>query len=121
MNKFISLGRYVFGFGLFLPFREIYAAECGAGGLTSVTKIIDYFTCILASIVPVLISLSVVSFIWGIIQYFLNPDNEEKRKAGKGYMLWGLIALFVITSMWGLVAIFSDTFGVGVLIPQLSQ
>lgn len=85
-------------------------------------NIFNYFSCLItSSIIPLLFTLAIAAFIWGIIQYFLNPDNEENRKKGKDYMLWGLISLFVMVSVWGIVAVISNTFGIGVLIPQLSQ
>lgn len=103
-----------------------YAAEttkvCDNVKMDSIAGIFNWASCTLVkAIVPFLVTLATVAFIWGVIQYFLNPDNEEKRKKGKEYILWGLIALFVMVSMWGLVALLSDTFGVTSLIPQLSQ
>lgn len=90
--------------------------------LTSIGNILNWASCtLIKSVVPLLFSLAVVGFIWGIIQYSLNPDNEEKRKKGKSYMMWGIIALFVMVSMWGLVGILTKTFGIQTLIPQLSQ
>jgi hypothetical protein len=74
---------------------------------------------IYSSIIPLLFSLAVAGFIWGVIQYFLNPENEENRKKGKSYMLWGIVSLFVMISMWGLVAVIGNTFGIGTVIPQL--
>lgn len=83
---------------------------CTNAGFTSLTGIINWVTCTLINaVVPMLFALAIVGFIWGIIKYFLNPDNEEKKKQGKTFMLWGLIALFVMTSMWGIVKIFSGT------------
>lgn len=84
--------------------------DCGAG-ISDLKSLIDFFTCLLMdSVVPLLVALAVAGFVWGIIKYFLNPDNEEKRKEGKTFMFWGLVTLFVIVSIWGLVAIFSNTF-----------
>lgn len=89
---------------------------------STIKNILDWASCTLvSSVVPLLFTLAVVGFIYGIIQYFLNPDNEEKRKKGKSYMIWGIIALFVMVSMWGLVGILTKTFGIQTLIPQLSQ
>ena len=89
---------------------------------TSIGNIFNWASCTLVkSIIPFLITLATVAFIWGIIQYFLNPDNEEKRKKGKEFLVWGLIGLFVMISVWGLVGVLSDTFGIKVLIPQLSN
>jgi len=81
------------------------------GNLGSLTDIINFFTCtLMKAVVPLLVSLAVVGFVYGIIQYFLNPDNEEKKKAGKSYMFWGIVTLFVMVSIWGLVGVFSSTF-----------
>lgn len=88
----------------------------------SIGNLLNWASCTLIStVVPLLFTLATVAFLWGIIQYFLNPDNEEKRKNGKSYMVWGLIALFVMISMWGIVGVLTKTFGIQTLIPQLSQ
>ena len=94
---------------------------CSNSNLSEVLgNIINFFSCIIVkSIIPLLFSLAVAGFIWGVIQYFLNPENEENRKKGKSYMLWGIISLFVMISMWGLVAVVGNTFGIGTVIPQL--
>ncbi len=94
--------------------------------ITDVTSIIKFATCILSKgIIPLLVALAVTAFIYGIIQFFLNPENEEKRKAGKSYMLWGIIALFVMVSFWGLVGILTSTFtptnGSNVYLPGLPE
>lgn len=95
---------------------------CKNISLNTIGNIFNWASCtLIKSIVPFLFSLATVAFIWGIIQFFLNPDNEEKRKAGKSFMIWGLITLFVMLSMWGIVGVLSNTFEIKTLIPQLSQ
>jgi hypothetical protein len=86
--------------------------------ITNLTSLIFYFTCVLTRfVVPFLMALAVVAFVYGIIQYFLNPE-----KNGKSFMLWGIIALFVMVSIWGLVGIFSNTLGTGpVRLPYLPE
>lgn len=89
---------------------------------SSIGEIISYVTCLISkSVMPLLIALAVLGFVWGVMNYYLNPENEKKREEGKKFILWGLIALFVIVSFWGLVAILGNTFGVTPVIPQLSQ
>ena len=63
---------------------------------------------IIAPLVPVLISLTILIFIWGIIKY-MREDGKE-REDGKKYMFWGVIGIFVMVSVWGLVAILQNTF-----------
>ncbi len=95
---------------------------CSNNSLTDVTGIINWASCLLVkTIIPFLFALATVAFIWGVIQYYLNPDNEEKRKKGKSFIIGGLIALFVMLSVWGLVAILTNTFGLSNTIPQLPQ
>lgn len=95
---------------------------CQNMSLTTLGNIIEWASCTLVKlVVPFLFTLAVVGFIWGIIQFYLNPGNEEKRKNGKSFMLWGIIALFVMISMWGLVGVLTNTFGVKTFLPQLSQ
>lgn len=82
-------------------------------------EIISYLTCLLKnSVMPLLVGLAVAGFVWGVIQYFI-VDSEDKKKKGKEFMLWGIIALFAIVSVWGLVGILGKTFGVESTIPQI--
>jgi hypothetical protein len=73
--------------------------------------ILDYATCIVArSIVPTVFFLAVAIFVWGVVQYWINAEDEAKREQGKKLMIWGLIAVTVILSIWGLVNILGGTF-----------
>ncbi len=73
--------------------------------LTTVNQILSY-------IIPLLITLAVVYFIWGVIQYTLSTDEEKKKKA-RGMIIQGLIGLFVIIAFWGIIKLVTNTFGVG--------
>ncbi len=63
----------------------------------------------LNSIVPVLIALGVVYFVYGVITYVLSGD-EEAKKAGRDRIIFGIIGLAVIIGMWGLVNLLRNTF-----------
>ena len=62
-------------------------------------------------IVPILIALGVVIFIWGVLTYVIASD-EEAKSAGRNRIIWGIIGLAVIIGLWGLVRILTNTFGV---------
>lgn len=74
---------------------------------------------ILNSILPVLIALAVVYFVWGVVLYVIG-DAEEAKKKGKDRIIYGIIGLAVIVSLWGLVYIVVDTFGLDSVAPELS-
>ena len=111
-----------FVFSPFVAFAATCDTSSGKIGFDTLGHMINWASCtLIEAVIPLLFTLATVGFIWGIIQYFLNPDNEEGRKKGKSFMIWGLIALFVMISMWGLVGVLTKTFGIQTLIPQLSQ
>lgn len=100
MKKIISLGAVG---SVILPVI-VFAADAFSI-LTVINKI-------LATVIPVLITLAVVYFIWGVIQYTVSSDEEKKKKA-RGMIIQGLIGLFVIIAFWGIIRLITNTFGVG--------
>jgi zinc transporter ZupT len=64
---------------------------------------------IIRPLVPFLIGLAVVIFIYGVITTIL-AEGGEKKEDGKKFMFWGIIGIFVMVSVWGLVAILKNTF-----------
>ncbi|MEI8174687.1 MAG: hypothetical protein WCG28_01925 [bacterium] len=79
-----------------------------------------YLTCIISkSVIPLIFALAIAMFVWGVVQYVINSDEESKREKGKQLMLWGIIALAVMVSIWGLVAILGNTFGIEYVVPQV--
>ena len=80
----------------------------------------NYVTCMISnSVIPLIFALAVAVFVWGVVQYVINTDDEAKRAKGK---LWGIIALAVMVSVWGLVDVLGNTFGVtGGVIPKVVQ
>jgi hypothetical protein len=63
-------------------------------------------------LVPIVIALGVLFFIWGLVQFIFASGDEAAKDEGKRKMIWGVIALFVIVSVWGLVALLNQLTGV---------
>ncbi len=91
------------------------AVDAGCNAILTSQGNIAFFLCrvalILNTIIPILITLAVVYFIWGVIGYVLGK-SEEAKKEGRDRMIWGLVGLAVIVSIWGLVAILKNLVGV---------
>lgn len=88
----------------------------------NISDLLNLAGCIIRSaLIPLLITLSVIIFIIGVIKYIAGADDSAKREDGRKFMLYGIIALFVMISIWGLVGILQGTFGLGntILIPQM--
>lgn len=68
---------------------------------------------ILQDVVVVIIGIAMLFFLWGVAQFILQANNEQKRSEGKTMMVWGIIALFVILSLWGIIFALLNTFDFG--------
>lgn len=79
-----------------------------AGAQTGVFSLLNLVSDLIQAAVPVVIGLAVLVFIWGILKYLVAKDSDEQKKA-RGYILWGIIFLFVMVSIWGLVNLLADT------------
>ena len=81
-----------------------------------------YITCIISkSVIPLIFALAVAMFVWGVVQYVINAEDEAKRGQGRSFMIWGIIALSVMVSVWGLVQIVGKTFNIPNVIPQVQS
>lgn len=73
------------------------------GVLAIVSRVINIVTIIL-------VAAAILMFIWGVIQYISSGGDEEKQKAARSTMIYGIIGIFVIVAVWGLVNILRNTF-----------
>lgn len=96
---------------------------CNLANNPKVDGLINYITCLISrSIIPLIFVLAFAMFLWGVVQYVINSSEEAKREKGRQFMLWGVIALFVMFAVWGLVAVLGNTFNIDVdFIPQVKD
>ncbi len=101
MKKF--LGKVSVGaVGLLTP---VFAFAQSGPDTSGLLVLLDKVQGLIAAIIPILIGLALLTFLWGVLTYLFKKDKEE----GKNFMIWGIIALFVMTSVWGLVSILRST------------
>lgn len=91
--------------------QTVWDSCTALGTQTTLASILCKLSVLINTIIPILIALGVVYFIWGVISYVVAGDDEAKTK-GRDKMIYGLIGLLVIVSIWGLVNILKRSFGV---------
>lgn len=86
----------------------------------TVKNIADNISTFLSNLVlPMLFTIGLAWFIWGVVSFIKNADNPEERKKGKQRMLWGIIGLFAMIAFLGLTSVLTNTFfGTGTFLPQ---
>lgn len=70
-------------------------------------------------LVPLILGLAFVAFLWGVAGYMLKGSDPKEREKGRKFMGYGLIGLFVGLSVWSIVALFLDVIGVPAIVPQI--
>jgi len=59
-----------------------------------------------------LVALTLFVFLFGLMKYmYKGQESDQARSEGRKLMLWGIVGLFVMTSVWALVAILSNLIG----------
>ena len=65
-------------------------------------------------LIPFMIALAVLGFIYGVFLFFImGSSDEEKRAQGRSLMLYALIGFVAIVALWGIVNFLIDAFGFG--------
>lgn len=67
---------------------------------------------ILNTIIPILMVIATIAFLWGVISYVIASDPDDKKK-GRDFMIYGIIGLAAMVAVWGVVRLLVNTFGVG--------
>ena len=53
------------------------------------------------TVIPLAFVLALLFFFWGVAKYIRSSGTEKDE--GKKIMVWGVVALFVMSSVWGIV------------------
>ncbi len=80
----------------------------GVSGMNA-TEVLAEVTRVIQMIIPIVIGLALLVFLWGILKYLFASDAKNKKE-GINYITWGIISLFVMVSIWGLVTLLQQSF-----------
>jgi fumarate reductase subunit D len=95
-----------------------YSCQDGFPKNPNLIDLVNFATCRISDLlIPLFVVIALFLFIYGVFRYLASATSDKARKEGSFFMLWGIIALFVILSVWGLVGVLRNTFGVSA-IPQ---
>ena len=100
---------YILGALVLFP-QFAFAASCSTMPNDTLAEIISRGICLIKdSLIPFGFALATLFFIYGVVSYVVKGDDEEARKKGREFIVWGIIAMFVMVSIFGLVALLANT------------
>jgi hypothetical protein len=79
-----------------------------AFAVTTLSGLLDMIYGFVNALIPFVIALAVLWFIFGVFQYVTAGDDAEKQKSGRGKIIWGIVAIAVMVSVWGLVGLLTN-------------
>ncbi|HEY4508339.1 MAG TPA: pilin [Candidatus Paceibacterota bacterium] len=65
---------------------------------------------LLNAIIPLIIGIAFIYFLYGVFNYIIKTGPEEKAK-NRDVIIYGIIGLAVMIAAWGLVNVLVNTFG----------
>ncbi len=73
---------------------------------------------ILNPLIIAMFAVAIAYFLFGVVTFLSNSENEEKRSAGKQHMLWGIIGIFIMVAVFGIMHLILNTLGVTQINPE---
>ena len=67
---------------------------------------------IINPLIGFLFALAIVFFLYGVLEFFMNQENEEKKTTGKSHMIWGVIGITIMLGVWTILSIVLNTLGI---------
>lgn len=67
------------------------------------------FAKILDPIIAFMFIAAFLVFVWGIVIFIKNSNNETEREKGKKHMIWGIVGLVVMFSCYTILQIIVNT------------
>jgi len=82
-------------------------ADFIGGGTSGVIGVLNVI------VVPIIITLAFLVFIWGVVDhFFIHGDEEKTREEGRQFVIWGVLGMVALFSVWSLVNILLSTLNI---------
>lgn len=113
MKKISTIRAAVFTSFLAIPL-VVSAADLTQGFSTLGGLVTAFNNSIVKALITLFATAAMAAFFFGIVQFIWGSRDGDitKAKNGKNFMLWGMIALFVMFSVWGIVLYTQNIFGI---------
>src|SRR3989344_7728180 len=103
-KKLIVLSGFVLGLAPVMALAQVTTGGnptvCTGGQVTTFQGMLCKVSELLNAVLPVIIALGIVYFVWGVVTYVIASD-EEAKKTGRNRIIYGIIGLAIIISVWG--------------------
>jgi hypothetical protein len=93
-----------------LPLAVLLAPAAAFAAPQTFSDLVQLILSYINPLAALLASIALLIFFYGIVLYIFKAGDGEAHAEGRQLIMWGIIALFVLTSVWALANILSSTF-----------
>lgn len=93
-----------------MNFLSLNIAYADSTGLDTFIAKVD--SNIINPLISFLFALAVLFFLYGVLQFFLNQTDEEKRTNAKNHMMWGVIGMTIMMSVFSIINMILSTLNI---------
>lgn len=75
--------------------------------------VVDYVLDLVNTLTPILFIIAFLIFFWGLSKFILSSGNTADIEKGRNYMLWGILALFILITFRAIISLVAGDVGLG--------
>lgn len=106
---------------LFLFFCILFPLSASAFAFPDLRTLAGELAQVLEIVLNILGALAFVAFWWGVAKFILAAGDSKTITEGKQFMLYGVLALFILISIRGILLFSFTQFGFGNEIPDKQE
>ena len=104
--KFMSYKKIIATQILLLPLVSSAQLEETSKFFEKIKSIFD------TTLIPLAFFIALASFFWGVAKYIRAESSGTAKAEARNFLVWGVVALFVISTLWGIVKLIQKEFGI---------
>ena len=78
----------------------------------TIRTIVQDLTSFVSLFIPILTAAALLVFIAGLAEYIFQAGNESAVETGKNRMIWGIVGLFLVSTIWAVVQLVGGSIGI---------
>lgn len=67
---------------------------------------------IINPLILLLFALAIMYFLYGVLKFIMNQENEEAKTDGRQHMIWGVIGIVIMMGVWTILGLILNTLGI---------
>jgi len=95
---------------------DLFSTKIAYADLDSFIGNVD--TMIINPLIWFLFALAMVYFLYGMVEFIFNQENQEKKTSGKSHMLWGIVGIVIMMGVWAILGMVINTLDIKGINPE---